>query len=88
AGVMLLDLSPEEAQTDLFAPSRPETLRLYATMDALNRRFGRRGAPAVQIASAHLRPAGTRSAWNGLRNASSPAYTTRLDHLPTVTFAA
>ena len=88
AGVMLLDLCPADAQADLFAPVRPERQHLYAAMDALNRRFGRHEAPAVQVASAHLRAPGIAPAWATVCEASSPAYTTRLGDLPTVAVAA
>ena len=88
AGVMLLDLCPDDAQTHLFAPRQPEQHALYAAMDALNRRFGRRGTPAVALASTHLRRSGTAARWRTTREHASPAYTTRLDSLPSVVFAA
>ncbi|HIG74823.1 MAG TPA: Y-family DNA polymerase [Bacteroidetes bacterium] len=88
AGVMLLDLVPADAQADLFAPQRPEHQRLYAALDALNRQFGRHGAPAVSIASTQLRAPGTATRWRTVCEHASPAYTTRFDHLPALRFAA
>ena len=88
AGVMLLDLASSDAQTHLFQPRRPERQRLDAAVDALNRRFGRREAPAVGVASARLGPPGEAPAWRTVRERASPAYTTRFSDLPAVSFAA
>ncbi|MEM1055473.1 MAG: Y-family DNA polymerase [Bacteroidota bacterium] len=83
AGILLVDLC-QASQTDLFGPGRSTETRLYRAVDVLNRRFGRREKPAVQVASTHLRLPGERPAWAGARVHCSPAYTTRWDSLPVV----
>ncbi|MEL6616490.1 MAG: DUF4113 domain-containing protein, partial [Bacteroidota bacterium] len=73
----------DEAQADLFVPDRPERQRLYAAMDALNRRFTSPGAPPmVAVASARLQPPDTAPTWARRSDHLSPAYTTRLSDLP------
>ncbi|NQV11225.1 MAG: Y-family DNA polymerase [Cyanobacteria bacterium] len=81
AGVLLQNLQPEEQlQHHLLAPLPPDQQRrreaLMATVDGLNRRYGR---GTVQWASCGLRPA-----WAMKRERLSRAATTRLDDIPVV----
>jgi DNA polymerase V len=81
AGVLLQALEPEEQlQHHLFAPLPPEqqTRReaLMATVDGLNRRYGR---GTVRWAACGLQPS-----WAMRRERLSAAATTQLQHLPTV----
>jgi DNA polymerase V len=75
AGVICLDLRPaDEAQPGLFHDvDRPERQALMASLDALNRRFGR---GTVAFATA-----GTRQAWALRSERRSPRYTTRWGEL-------
>ena len=87
AGVMLVDLQPkgrEQAELDLFSAIgaaeegvRHDPSPLMATVDALNRRFGR---GAVSVGSASSQVGG--GAYAGKRERRSPRYTTRLDEIP------
>ena len=77
AGVMLLDLAkPRDLQGDLFQPATVGDDRLMATVDRINRRFGR-GA---------LRLGATRGrecvVWGMRQQSLSPRYTTCLSELP------
>jgi DNA polymerase V len=79
AGVMLLDLVPEDAdQTVLFgalgATKRRESQRLMHVLDDVNRD---QGAGTVRYAAE-----GLRKAWRMKQERRSPAYTTRWDQLP------
>ena len=81
AGVLLQNLQPlEQLQHHLLAPLPPEQQRrreaLMATIDGLNRRYGR---GTVQWAACGLRPA-----WAMKRQRLSRAATTRLADLPVV----
>jgi DNA polymerase V len=95
AGVMLADLRPAGTeQTALFAPvADPERLaaqaRLMATVDRLNRRFGRRtvGFASMGPLTALRRTRdGTDGAprWEMRREQMSPRYTTRWEDLASV----
>ena len=93
AGVMLIDLQPAgqvQGELDLFAladtgnagPSERDRSALMATMDDLNRRFGR---GAVHIGSASV--AASRQAdsgWSTKQERRSPRFTTRWDEMPTI----
>jgi len=77
AGVILLDLSrAAQRQPDVFAePStRERSEALMATLDQINRRFGR-----GSLALANARP---NPRWRRREQWRSPRYTTRLDELP------
>ncbi|MBK1621315.1 DNA polymerase V subunit UmuC [Lamprobacter modestohalophilus] len=77
AGVILLDLSrAAERQPDLFADSSADDRSqvLMATLDQINRRFGR-----GSLTLANARPA---PRWRRREQFRSPRYTTRLDELP------
>jgi DNA polymerase V len=81
AGVLLQNLQPlEQLQHHLLAPLPPEQQRrrevLMATIDGLNRRYGR---GTVQWAACGLRPA-----WAMKRGRLSRAATTRLADIPVV----
>ncbi|MCT0249098.1 Y-family DNA polymerase [Synechococcus sp. CS-205] len=81
AGVLLQNLQPlEQLQHHLLAPLPPEQQRrrevLMATIDGLNRRFGR---GTVQWAACGLKPA-----WAMKRQRLSRAATTRLSDIPVV----
>ncbi|MBC1265028.1 Y-family DNA polymerase [Synechococcus sp. BSA11S] len=81
AGVLLQNLQPlEQLQPHLLAPLPPEQQRrrevLMATLDGLNRRFGR---GTVQWAACGLQPA-----WAMKRQRLSRAATTRLSDIPVV----
>ncbi|MBC1262101.1 Y-family DNA polymerase [Synechococcus sp. BSF8S] len=81
AGVLLQNLQPlEQLQHHLLAPLPPEQQRrrevLMATIDGLNRRFGR---GTVQWAACGLQPA-----WAMKRQRLSRAATTRLSDIPVV----
>ncbi|HSW06901.1 Y-family DNA polymerase [Aquabacterium sp.] len=88
AGVMLVDLQPkgqQQGELDLFsadatpasAAAPHDTAALMATVDALNRRFGR---GAVSIGSPHNQVGG--GAHAGKHERRSPRYTTRIDEIP------
>nr|WP_242479511.1 DUF4113 domain-containing protein [Lamprobacter modestohalophilus] len=77
AGVILLDLTRAiERQPDLFAdPSAVDRSQaLMATLDQINRRFGR-----GSLTLANARPA---PHWRRREQFRAPRYTTRLDELP------
>ncbi len=81
AGVLLQNLQPlEQLQHHLLAPLPPEQQRrrevLMATIDGLNRRYGR---GTVQWAACGLQPA-----WAMKRQRLSRAATTRLSDIPVV----
>lgn len=80
AGVMLMELVPaaSQRQSDLFAaPISPEkSLKLMATMDALNARLGR--------GTLRLAAEGVEQHWKMKRGRMSPCYTTRWADLPVV----
>jgi DNA polymerase V len=79
AGICLMDIArPEELQADLFTPSRVGDDKLMATLDAINRRFGRNMAGLG--ASGWQRGA----AWHSRQELLSGRYTTRLSELPRV----
>jgi DNA polymerase V len=76
-GVALLDLArPEDLQGDLFAPATVGNDALMATLDRINRRFGR--------GSAGLGASGwvDRPVWGMKQRQLSPCYTTRIADLP------
>lgn len=75
AGVVLLEIAPREIlQTDLFAvPPDPRRARLMATLDQLNRDWGR---GTVRIGAE-----GLSDDWHMRQQRRSPCYTTRLDQL-------
>jgi DNA polymerase V len=77
AGVVLMDLArPDELQTDLFAPPTIGSDALMATLDRINRRFGR-GTAGLGASGWQEKPA-----W-GMRQLNlSPSYTTRWSDLP------
>ena len=93
AGVMMIDLQPSghmQGELDLFSenesarasPSEHDRTKLMATMDELNRRFGR---GSVHIGSASI--AANRDAdsgWSTKQERRSPRFTTRWDEMPTV----
>jgi DNA polymerase V len=77
AGVILLDLSrAAQRQPDLFADASADdrSQALMATLDQINRRFGR-----GSLTLANARPA---PRWRRREQFRSPRYTTRLDELP------
>ena len=75
AGVVCLDLHPAASvQVGLFhAPDTPVRQELMASLDALNRRYGR-GTVAYEAA-------GTRQGWALRSDQRSPAYTTQWDYI-------
>ena len=80
AGVMLLDLSPEnlcQLELPIHTPvsNRPNG-KLMPAIDEINRRYGR---GTIQLASAGLE--GNRRAWSMRQERMSPGYTTRWDEL-------
>ncbi|MDQ7834410.1 MAG: Y-family DNA polymerase [Humidesulfovibrio sp.] len=81
AGVMLLGLTPASARQvsllDLAPEERQRQRSLMATLDAVNRRFGR-GALRYAITCAPDRP------WHMRQMRRSPRYTTSWDELPRV----
>ena len=78
AGVMLQELSPaSHVQSDFFAKSdAPEACELMATLDSLNKRFGR---GTLQLGSS-----GIEKSWITQANLRSPSYTTSWKELFTV----
>lgn len=77
-GVALLDLArAEDRQADLFAPATVGNPALMATLDRINRRYGRGtigfGASGWQVAPA----------WGMRQHHLSPCYTTRIADAPT-----
>lgn len=80
AGVCLMDLvRREQLQGDLFAPARIGDDKLMATLDAINRRFGRNIAGLG--ATGWQRQAG----WHSRQESLSGRFTTRLSDLPRAT---
>lgn len=75
AGIVLLDIAPREIlQPDLFAaPPDPRRTRLMATLDQLNRDWGR---GTVRIGAE-----GLSDDWRMRQQRRSPCYSTRLDQL-------
>jgi DNA polymerase V len=76
-GIALMDLArPDELQPDLFAPPTIGNDALMATLDRINRRFGR-GTAGLGASGWQMKPV-----W-GMRQLSlSPSYTTRWSDLP------
>lgn len=80
AGVWLHDLArPAERQADLFSPSTMGNDKLMATMDAINRRFGR-GSIGLSASGWKVAPA-----WGMRQKSLSQRYTTSWTDLPRVT---
>lgn len=80
AGVMLLDLMPDNVSQGEFDFDAPETLdrgKLMAAMDAINDRFGR---GAVHVGSAV--DAGAPRDWSMRQDRLTPQYTTKWSDLP------
>jgi DNA polymerase V len=81
AGVWLMDLArPEELQADLLGPARQSDDKLMATLDAINRRFGRSAAGLG--ASGWHRTA----QWHSRQESLSGRFTTCLSDLPNAKF--
>jgi DNA polymerase V len=79
AGVLLMDLArPMQLQSDLFAPTTIGDDRLMATVDAINRRFGR-GTVGVGATGWRSKPD-----WAMRQHHLSPRYTTAVSDLPRV----
>lgn len=77
AGVALLDLArPSQLQPDLFRPALAGNQELMATVDAINRRFGRGSAGFAATGWRHA------PAWRMRQHNVSPHYTTRWSDLP------
>ncbi len=77
AGVWLFDLArPEALQDDLFTPATRGNDRLMATVDAVNRRFGRN---TLGLAATGWQ---SKPDWGMRQRHVSPCYTTRADDLP------
>ncbi|MEF3081848.1 Y-family DNA polymerase [Luteimonas sp. SMYT11W] len=77
AGVTLMDLSrPEQRQGDLFTPAVAGNAALMATLDGINRKFGR-GVAGLGATGWKTRPD-----WGMRQNLLSPNYTTRAADLP------
>ena len=77
AGVALLDLArPEDRPQDLFAPAVVGNDAMMATMDRINRRFGR-GTIGFGATGWRERPA-----WGMKQLSLSPCYTTRIQDIP------
>lgn len=77
AGVMLMDLQANTiSQGALFdsQPTREQSARVMATLDALNRRFGRDAL--------HIGSAGLVQRWAMKADNKTPCYTTRWNELP------
>ncbi len=77
AGICLMDLArPDQLQADLFTPARVGDDKLMATLDAINRRFGRYvaglGATGWQRSAV----------WHSRQEHLSGRFTTRLSDLP------
>lgn len=80
AGVMLLDLTPEnvsQGEFDFDAPETRDRGKLMAAMDAINDRFGR---GAIHVGSAV--GAGVPRAWSMRQERLTPQYTTKFSDLP------
>lgn len=79
AGVALLDLArPEDRQGDLFLPAVIGNDAMMATMDRINRRFGR-GTIGFGATGWQAQPT-----WGMKQRSLSPCYTTRLQDIPMV----
>lgn len=79
AGVTLTDLSrPEDRQGDLFTPAVAGNAQLMATLDGINRKFGR-GVAGLGATGWKERPE-----WGMRQNLLSPNYTTRASDLPRI----
>lgn len=77
AGVALLDLArPEQLQGDLFAPAVTGNTKLMATLDGINRKYGR-GTAGLGATGWNDRPV-----WGMRQTQLSPNYTTRASDLP------
>ena len=77
AGVALLDLArPESVQADLFSPATVGDDKLMATLDDINRRFGR-GTVGLGATGWQKRPV-----WGMRQQNVSPCYTTRWADVP------
>jgi DNA polymerase V len=80
AGICLMDIArPEQLQADLFSPARVGDDKLMATLDAINRRFGRNVAGLG--ASGWQRKA----QWHSRQESLSGRFTTSLSDLPRAT---
>ena len=80
AGVMLLDLMPDnvsQCELDFDAPETRDRGKLMAAMDAINDRFGR---GAIHVGSAV--GAGVEPDWSMRQERLTPQYTTRFSDLP------
>ncbi|WP_313244075.1 Y-family DNA polymerase [Stenotrophomonas rhizophila] len=79
AGVALLDLArPEDVQQDLFATAVAGDPKLMATLDQINRKFGR-GVAGLGSSGWKEKPA-----WGMRQHMLSPNYTTSVHELPRV----
>lgn len=77
AGIALLDLAkPDNLQSDLFTPAVVGNDALMATLDEINRKFGR-GVAGLGASGWKQKPA-----WGMRQNMLSPNYTTSLHELP------
>lgn len=77
AGITLMDLArPESLQGDLFAPATVGDDALMATLDRINRRFGR-GTAGLGASGWQKKPE-----WRMRQLQLSPHYTTRYEDLP------
>lgn len=77
AGVALLDLArPEDRQGDLFNPAVIGNDTMMATMDRINRRFGR-GTIGFGATGRQEKPT-----WGMKQLSLSPCYTTRIRDIP------
>ncbi len=77
AGVCLMDLArPEDLQDDLFSPTTAGNDALMATLDRINRRFGR-GTAGLGASGWQVKPE-----WGMRQQRLSPHYTTRMTDLP------
>jgi DNA polymerase V len=80
AGVTLTDLArPSELQGDLFAPATVGDERLMATLDQINRKFGR-GVAGLGASGWKAKPV-----WGMRQQLLSPCYTTSARDLPRAT---
>ncbi|MEJ2791002.1 MULTISPECIES: Y-family DNA polymerase [unclassified Pseudoxanthomonas] len=80
AGVTLTDLArPSELQGDLFSPATVGDDRLMATLDQINRKFGR-GVAGLGASGWQAKPA-----WGMRQQMLSPCYTTSVHDLPRAT---
>jgi DNA polymerase V len=79
-GIALMDLARHgDVQADLFAPAMVGNEKLMATMDQINRRFGR-GTMGVGATGWQVKPQ-----WGMRQLQLSPHYTTRLSDVPRAT---